>query len=193
MFPIFVTKSEKFPGRIGKFPAILAEPPKFNNSFFKSDEFRMFAFKIKLCPLTHRHDWTDCPYAHPGEKARRRDPSQIKYLAIACPEHKSNPGNCPRGELCGLAHGIFEYWLHPDKYRTRPCNAGLQCTRKVCFFAHEPSEIRQGVDYGVYWGQGTTGLLPLVKEAPESETNGVGSDLMNLDQAHFDWIRQLIE
>ena len=44
-----------------------------------TDHFRMYEFKVKRCPKLHAHDWTDCPFAHPGEKARRRDPLRYSY------------------------------------------------------------------------------------------------------------------
>lgn len=31
---------------------------------------------------------------------------------------------------------VFEYWLHPTRYRTQLCNDGSNCKRKICFFAH---------------------------------------------------------
>ncbi|XP_043718017.1 zinc finger CCCH domain-containing protein 54 [Telopea speciosissima] len=111
-----------------------------NESVNHSDEFRMYVFKIKKCPKTKSHDWTSCPFAHRGEKARRRDPTKFNYAAIACPKFRT--GECSKGESCEFAHGIFEFWLHPTKYRTRACNAGEYCQRKVCFFAHTPEQLR---------------------------------------------------
>ncbi|XP_052181214.1 zinc finger CCCH domain-containing protein 54-like [Diospyros lotus] len=116
-------------------------PALFDKTVNESDEFRMYGFKIKRCPRIRSHDWTQCPYAHRGEKARRRDPRRYNYAAIACPEFRED-GECTRGVTCQFAHGVFEYWLHPEKYRTRPCNAGQFCTRKVCFFAHSLAELR---------------------------------------------------
>ncbi|CAO2839105.1 unnamed protein product [Amaranthus hypochondriacus] len=115
----------------------------FEHDDFASDEFRMYSFKIKKCPLNRSHDWTICPYAHHGERARRRDLNKVPYVAVSCPHYRGSSGNCPRGELCEFAHGVFEYWLHPTKYRTRVCNLGGQCTRPVCFFAHSPKELRR--------------------------------------------------
>ncbi|KAA8533912.1 hypothetical protein F0562_031429 [Nyssa sinensis] len=112
---------------------------------YESDEFRMYGFKIKRCPKMRSHDWTLCPFAHPGERAERRDPRRYNYAAIACPDFRN--GYCKKGENCQFAHGIFEYWLHPAKYRTRACNASGFCERKVCFFAHSPAEIRPETKY----------------------------------------------
>jgi len=43
-----------------------------------------------------------------------------------------------RGDACPHAHGVFETWLHPSRYRTQPCRAGAACDRAICFFAHGP-------------------------------------------------------
>jgi hypothetical protein len=34
------------------------------------------------------HDWVTCPFSHPGEKAKRRDPRYFVYTGIACPSMK---------------------------------------------------------------------------------------------------------
>ncbi|WVY89254.1 hypothetical protein V8G54_034768 [Vigna mungo] len=47
-----------------------------------------------------------------------------------------------KGDACEYAHGIFECWLHPAQYRTRLCKDESGCTRRVCFFAHKPEELR---------------------------------------------------
>lgn len=107
---------------------------------FSCDHFRIFEFKIRRCARGRSHDWTECPYAHPGEKARRRDPRKYLYSGTACPEFRK--GSCKKGDSCDLAHGIFECWLHPARYRTQPCKDGLACRRRVCFFAHTPEQLR---------------------------------------------------
>ena len=45
---------------------------------------------MQVLPCSKRfcHDWTVCPYAHPGEKAKRRDPRVHSYTGIACPNMK---------------------------------------------------------------------------------------------------------
>ncbi|KAM7494661.1 hypothetical protein LguiB_029270 [Lonicera macranthoides] len=113
---------------------------------FDSDEFKMFNYKVDLCPRNRSHDWTSCPYAHIGERARRRDPVLYNYAPFPCP----NEDNCEYGNACGFAHGTFEYWLHPAKYRTRPCRTPGECDRRVCFFAHKPSELRREAMYKWY-------------------------------------------
>ncbi|GAB2274777.1 hypothetical protein Dimus_009550 [Dionaea muscipula] len=107
---------------------------------YSSDQFRMFEFKVRRCTRSRSHDWTDCPFAHPGEKARRRDPRKYHYSGTVCPEYRR--GGCSRGDDCEFAHGVFECWLHPVRYRTEACKDGKNCKRKVCFFAHSPRELR---------------------------------------------------
>lgn len=36
-----------------------------------------------------------------------------------------------RGDNCPYAHNVFEYWLHPTRYRTQLCNDMEKCNRKV--------------------------------------------------------------
>nr|GME14712.1 zinc finger CCCH domain-containing protein 20-like [Ipomoea batatas] len=107
---------------------------------FSCDQFRMYEFKVRKCARGRSHDWTECPFAHPGEKARRRDPRKFHYSGTACPEFRK--GQCKNGDACEYAHGVFECWLHPARYRTQPCKDGTQCRRRVCFFAHTPDQLR---------------------------------------------------
>lgn len=112
-----------------------------DDPLFMSDEFRMFCYKVLPCAKRFCHDWSICPFAHFSERAKRRDPRGVKYTAIACPEMKKGE-ECPRGDKCPYAHNVFEYWLHPTRYRTRMCRDGTSCARKVCFFAHKADELR---------------------------------------------------
>jgi len=109
-----------------------------------SDDFRMYEFKVRRCSRTRAHDWTECPFTHPGEKARRRDPRRFTYCGTACPEFRK--GSCPRSDACEFAHGVFECWLHPSRYRTQLCKDGLQCGRRACFFAHASNQLRPPTD-----------------------------------------------
>ncbi|KAK6935724.1 Ankyrin repeat [Dillenia turbinata] len=114
--------------------------PDIKNGIYGTDEFRMYTFKIKPCSRAYSHDWTECPFVHPGENARRRDPRKYHYSCVPCPEFRK--GTCRQGDACEYAHGIFECWLHPAQYRTRLCKDETNCTRRVCFFAHKPEELR---------------------------------------------------
>jgi hypothetical protein len=44
--------------------------------------------QVADCPNMDPHDWTECPFAHPGEKARRRDPKCYLYTGVACPDFR---------------------------------------------------------------------------------------------------------
>ncbi|CAM0875311.1 unnamed protein product [Alopecurus aequalis] len=114
--------------------------PDIKNSIYASDEFRMYSFKIRPCSRAYSHDWTECPFVHPGENARRRDPRKYHYSCVPCPDFRK--GVCRRGDMCEYAHGVFECWLHPAQYRTRLCKDGTGCNRRVCFFAHTTDELR---------------------------------------------------
>ncbi|KAM1039916.1 hypothetical protein ACFX2I_029171 [Malus domestica] len=114
--------------------------PDIKNGIYSTDEFRMYTFKVKPCSRAYSHDWTECPFVHPGENARRRDPRKYHYSCVPCPEFRK--GTCRQGDDCEYAHGIFECWLHPAQYRTRLCKDETGCTRRVCFFAHKPEELR---------------------------------------------------
>ncbi|KAJ6905081.1 zinc finger CCCH domain-containing protein 66 isoform X2 [Populus alba x Populus x berolinensis] len=93
--------------------------PDIKNGIYGTDEFRMYTFKVKPCSRAYSHDWTECPFVHPGENARRRDPRKYHYSCVPCPEFRK--GSCRQGDACEYAHGIFECWLHPAQYRTRLC------------------------------------------------------------------------
>lgn len=115
--------------------------PDIKNGIYSTDEFRMYTFKVKPCSRAYSHDWTECPFVHPGENARRRDPRKYNYSCVPCPEFRKG-STCSKGDECEYAHGIFECWLHPAQYRTRLCKDETGCTRRVCFFAHKPEELR---------------------------------------------------
>ncbi|XP_047333406.1 zinc finger CCCH domain-containing protein 29-like [Impatiens glandulifera] len=114
--------------------------PDINVGLYGTDEFRMYSFKVKPCSRAYSHDWTECPFVHPGENARRRDPRKHQYSCVPCPEFRK--GSCCKADNCEYAHGVFESWLHPAQYRTRLCKDEVGCSRKVCFFAHKVDELR---------------------------------------------------
>ncbi|EXB93305.1 Zinc finger CCCH domain-containing protein 56 [Morus notabilis] len=115
--------------------------PEIGSSIYATDEFRMYEFKIQPCSRSRSHDWMECPFLHPGETARRRDPRKFRYSLVSCYHHYYAPP-CSRGDLCEFAHGIFEILLHPSQYRTRLCKDGTSCNRRVCCFAHTAEELR---------------------------------------------------
>ncbi|KDD76698.1 hypothetical protein H632_c135p2, partial [Helicosporidium sp. ATCC 50920] len=54
-------------------------PSELDAPEYSTDDFRMFSFKVCRCPKRCVHDWRSCPYAHPTENARRRDPRVVRY------------------------------------------------------------------------------------------------------------------
>lgn len=132
-FPVFSASEKK------EYP-VDPSLPDIKNSIYSTDEFRMYSFKVRPCSRAYSHDWTECPFVHPGENARRRDPRKFHYSCVPCPDFRK--GACRRGDMCEYAHGVFECWLHPAQYRTRLCKDGTNCARRVCFFAHTADELR---------------------------------------------------
>ncbi|KAL3509322.1 hypothetical protein ACH5RR_028723 [Cinchona calisaya] len=143
---MFYMNSSSSPSNKAEESALLQKFLPYNNmddddaNPYSSDHFRMYEFKVRKCTRSRSHDWTDCPFAHPGEKARRRDPRRYHYSGTVCSEFRR--GGCSRGDNCEFAHGVFECWLHPSRYRTEACKDGKNCKRKVCFFAHSPRQLR---------------------------------------------------
>ncbi|KAL6008441.1 Zinc finger CCCH domain-containing protein 54 [Asimina triloba] len=185
--------------------------PKFGDGASESDDFRMYVFKIKRCSKSRSHDWTECPYAHRGEKARRRDPRKFGYCGIACPEFRGQ-GACRKGNSCEFAHGVFEFWLHPARYRTRACKAGRECQRKVCFFAHTPEQLRSsaGTKYRCGCEEAEKELVVVVGSAAAAAGNGEWELLDRLkglkigeeeeegfdttvDSPDIDWVSELVD
>ncbi|OWM67227.1 zinc finger CCCH domain-containing protein 30 [Punica granatum] len=148
--PASATGTSPMKSKLNDFPAPLVSEkkeypidpslPDIKNSIFSTDEFRMYSFKVRPCSRAYSHDWTECPFVHPGENARRRDPRKFHYSCVPCPDFRK--GACRRGDMCEYAHGVFECWLHPAQYRTRLCKDGTSCARRVCFFAHTEQELR---------------------------------------------------
>jgi hypothetical protein len=124
--------------------ALTANAPAedINSGVYATDEFRMYSFKVNPCSRAYTHDWTECPFAHPGENARRRDPRRHAYTCVPCPDFRRDPAACRKGDACEYAHGVFESWLHPAQYRTRLCKDEVGCPRRICFFAHGVRQLR---------------------------------------------------
>ncbi|PKI65829.1 hypothetical protein CRG98_013783 [Punica granatum] len=122
------------------------------------DEFRMYEFKVRRCSRGRAHDWTECPYAHPGEKARRRDPRRHHYSAAACPDFRK--GGCRKGDSCEFSHGVFECWLHPAR--------NLQLDRVKSL---PRSYNFSGSGYG---SPRRSMLRPGIQSLPSTPTGGIG-------------------
>ncbi|WIA14692.1 hypothetical protein OEZ85_003190 [Tetradesmus obliquus] len=110
-------------------------------NFHLNEDFLVFSFKVTPCNKKYSHDWASCPCSHVGERATRRDPKRYHYLPVAC-EHAKQRQECPAGDKCPHAHNLFEYWLHPMRFRTEMCMFRSKCDRPVCFFAHSRQELR---------------------------------------------------
>lgn len=67
-----------------------------------------FPMQVAPCCKQYCHDWWACPFAHEGEKARRRDPRTHNYVAVACPY--------------GKQVSIHEFYSSTDNIRYR-CNS----------------------------------------------------------------------
>jgi hypothetical protein len=146
--------------------------PDLKSGLFSTDEFRMYSFKVKPCSRAYSHDWTECPFVHPGENARRRDPRRFSYSCVPCPEFRKG-GACRKGDNCEYAHGVFECWLHPAQYRTRLCKDEVGCARRICFFAHKPEELRAVNPSAV-----SVGMQPTVSSPRSSPPNGLDMGAM---------------
>eukprot|EP00775_Hariotina_reticulata_P001297 gene1297-1638_t len=111
------------------------------DSVYDSDEFRMYVHKVLPCSKRSPHDWSQCPFSHPGEKAKRRNIRTHSYDCEICPEVAKGQ-ECKLGSTCPHSHNVFEAWLHPQRYRTMLCKDKDKCNRSVCFFAHGPHQLR---------------------------------------------------
>ena len=133
--------------------------------------FRMFHYKVDMCPHEDCiHDTDACPYVHPGDKSRRRNPGLVNYQPVPCPHFRK--GNCRLGDACPLSHGVFECWLHPVKYRTQLCTEGSKCAREVCFFAHSLDELREPFEDCEACSMATCRLQPLNAPVKSVQTSG---------------------
>ncbi|WIA33782.1 hypothetical protein OEZ86_006895 [Tetradesmus obliquus] len=107
------------------------------------DDYMMTTYKVIPCSRVSTHNWKLCHFSHVGETAaRRRHPSC--HQADLCTYVSANK-ECPDGDKCPYAHNAFESWLHPDRYKTTLCSYAGACTRKFCFFAHSPHELRHPI------------------------------------------------
>jgi len=61
-----------------------------------------------MCANPLNHDWAQCPFAHPKDRARRRPPA-LTHMHQPCPD-KMQGGECPRGGGCPYTHSVAEYW-----------------------------------------------------------------------------------
>lgn len=69
-------------------PQDLSPTRSGGDPMFRTDNFMMYGFKVAMCTRQGRHPWNDCPYAHPTENARRRDPRIYSYSCVECPAYR---------------------------------------------------------------------------------------------------------
>ncbi len=72
------------------------EAPDSRALAFRTPEFRMYLYKVKVCPIRSNHDWVVCPYAHNGERAVRRDPCVVAYSGEDCPDYQGGKVSWPK-------------------------------------------------------------------------------------------------
>jgi hypothetical protein len=145
------------------------------------------ATRIVACPRKFAHDWRACPFAHAGERARRRPlgGGGLWYSSQLCAAARGGDDGgaaCPNGSTCGFAHNVFESHLHPERFRTQLCHNGPGCTRPLCFFAHSGDELRAPLSGDCRApgrpaaAKGATAAPPLTAAAPPpAAASGAGS------------------
>lgn len=123
-----------------------------------TDNFFMYKYKTRWCPIGVQHEWHTCVYAHNYQDARR--PVSIGYGARLCPYWSKKDTcaeysqRCPLGLRCPYSHGAKEQLYHPHYFKTVICRdlRGKACPRqRLCAFFHNRQERRSspqdGVDY----------------------------------------------
>jgi hypothetical protein len=85
---------------------------------------------------------------------------------------------CPFGTACKYAHGHFELWLHPGRFRTKLCSLGSNCKRTVCFFAHSEQELRV-TPYSKLDTAASVAAQQLAELGQELEPNRAGASLLS--------------
>jgi len=115
--------------------------PKEKNDFIPT-EFNPATYKLYRCPLGSicKLDNKLCLNYH-NKKDKRRNPEL--YQAILCPNifdannKFKKDGKCESGDECDKAHNLFEYFYHPNKFRTIKCPvedlSGDEENHKYCY------------------------------------------------------------
>lgn len=103
------------------------------------------------------HDFTACPYLHPGERARRRDPRSFTYSAALCPDVKKVRSRLPqRASWCVSivsAQSAAAFTMPVCLNTAVACSCLLMqthvqdkvCVRGMaCLYSHNIFEVREG-------------------------------------------------
>lgn len=112
---------------------------------FIPTEFNPLTYKIFKCPLGPicKLEKKLCLNYH-GNTDKRRNPNF--YKAILCPNlyeknKRIKDAKCKLEDDCDCAHNLFEYYYHPDKFRTVKCpqeKKNKYCKeRLICPYLHE--------------------------------------------------------
>lgn len=64
------------------------DSPRWNPDQQGGSDATENSLQVQKCPKVKPHDWTQCPFAHAGERATRRDPLQFKYSGSACADFR---------------------------------------------------------------------------------------------------------
>eukprot|EP00930_Biecheleria_cincta_P019539 TRINITY_DN14888_c0_g1_i1.p1 TRINITY_DN14888_c0_g1~~TRINITY_DN14888_c0_g1_i1.p1 ORF type:complete len:453 (-),score=56.43 TRINITY_DN14888_c0_g1_i1:146-1504(-) len=115
-----------------------------------TEDFFLYDFKTRWCPIGVQHEWQSCVYAHNHQDARRHvsigyGPQPCPYWAKKAPNAEYNE-RCPNGLWCPYAHGAKEQLYHPQYFRTVICRdlRNKVCPRQqLCAFYHRRSERRR--------------------------------------------------
>ena len=104
----------------------------------------MYGFKVAMCTKQGRHPWGDCPYAHPTENARRRDPRAFSYSCVECPAYRCAPlatvlvpsCRCLLNNLIHQLHTCTARLQHIAKQRLSACAVTIPQPQCSCHFHH---------------------------------------------------------
>lgn len=96
---------------------------------------------MKRCPRAKPHDWTHCPFAHPGEKAKRRDPRRYRYSGTG------ELGNVRAAPRCARADALHA--PRPSLLVRRPPSQQLDTNHSNLHFASPPRSV-PGVPAGKF-------------------------------------------
>ena len=128
-----------------KLELYLQKKSKDTGDFIPS-EFHPKTYKIYKCPLGPicKLDKKLCLNYH-GNADKRRNPKFHK--ATLCPNlYKNNKrikdSKCKNGDDCEYSHNLYEYYYHPEKFRTIKCpqekKEGQYCKeRLICPYLHK--------------------------------------------------------
>ena len=134
--------------------SVFLEQKSKNNNNYIPTEFNPKTYKMYECPLGKicKLDKKLCLNYH-NDQDRRRNPHF--YECKLCPNLYDNNkripnAKCKDGDDCNFAHNLYEYFYHPNKFRTIKCKQeknGKYCKeRLICPYYHKSDEICETKD-----------------------------------------------